>query len=153
MENASKALIIAGAILLAIMLISLGLLIFTQAQSAVKNSGMSDAEVQAFNQKFTKYTGAQKGSTIRAMVQEVMSNNNSDQASDETRVSINTNNTIGSKAISHDSSKGEPNLVKLVSDVNGSPTYGSSSITFSNTKTYTVDFVYYNGRVAIIEVK
>ena len=35
MENASKALIIAGAILLAILLISLGIYIFSQAQSVV----------------------------------------------------------------------------------------------------------------------
>ena len=41
MENASKALIIAGAILLSILLISLGIMIFTQAQDATKNSGTS----------------------------------------------------------------------------------------------------------------
>ena len=40
MENASKALIIAGAILLAILLISLGIMIYTQAQNTVQNSGM-----------------------------------------------------------------------------------------------------------------
>ena len=39
MENASKALIIAGAILLAILLISLGIMVFTQAQDVTKNSG------------------------------------------------------------------------------------------------------------------
>jgi hypothetical protein len=89
MENASKALIIAGAILLAILLISLGIMIYNQAANAISNSGMSDAELTAFNQKFTKYEGKQKGSTIRTLVQEVMSNNNSAQASDETRVSIN----------------------------------------------------------------
>ena len=63
MENASKALIIAGAILLAILLISLGIMIFNQAQSAIDGSGMSDAELTAFNQKFTKYEGKQKGRT------------------------------------------------------------------------------------------
>ena len=49
MENASKALIIAGAILLAILLISLGIMIFNQAQDTVNNSGMSQAEITAFN--------------------------------------------------------------------------------------------------------
>ena len=48
MENASKALIIAGAILLAILLITLGIYIFQQAQSTVNNSGMSQAEIQTF---------------------------------------------------------------------------------------------------------
>ena len=54
MENASKALIIAGAILLAILLISLGIMIFNQAQSVVDGSGMSEAELSTFNSKFTK---------------------------------------------------------------------------------------------------
>ena len=64
MENASKALIIAGAILLSILLISLGIAIFSQAQTVIDGSGMSDAEVQAFNSKFEKYQGAKKGSVI-----------------------------------------------------------------------------------------
>ena len=38
MENASKALIIAGAILLAILLISLGIMIYNQAQNTVNNT-------------------------------------------------------------------------------------------------------------------
>ena len=46
MENASKALIIAGAILLSILLISLGIMIFTQAQDVISGSGMSKAELQ-----------------------------------------------------------------------------------------------------------
>ena len=45
MENASKALIIAGAILLAILLISLGIYIFSQAQSVVNDSGFTKAEI------------------------------------------------------------------------------------------------------------
>ena len=75
MENASKALIIAGAILLAILLISLGIMIFTQAQDTVTNSGMSEAEVQSFNSKFTKYEGKIKGTMVKSLVQEVLSNN------------------------------------------------------------------------------
>ena len=52
MENASKALIIAGAILLSILLISLGIMIFNQAQTTVQDSGMSQAEISTFNSKF-----------------------------------------------------------------------------------------------------
>ena len=75
MENASKALIIAGAILLAILLISLGILIFNQAQDTVNNSGMSQAEITAFNNKFIKYEGKQKGSVVKSMVNEVFTSN------------------------------------------------------------------------------
>ena len=75
MENASKALIIAGAILLAILLISLGIIIFSQAQDTINNSGMSQAELQTFNQQFVKYEGSQKGTVVKSMMQEVLAVN------------------------------------------------------------------------------
>ena len=75
MENASKALIIAGAILLAILLISLGIMIFSQAQDTVNNSGMSQAEIESFNSKFLKYEGTRKGSVVKTMVNEVIASN------------------------------------------------------------------------------
>ena len=54
MENASKALIIAGAILLSILLITLGIMIFSQAQDTIHNSGMTQAEITTFNNQFLK---------------------------------------------------------------------------------------------------
>ena len=75
MENASKALIIAGAILLAILLISLGIMIFNQAQDTVNNSGMSQAEITAFNNKFLKYEGKQKGAVVKSLINEVIASN------------------------------------------------------------------------------
>ena len=76
MENASKALIIAGAILLAILIISLGILIYNQASSVVNNNAMSQVELQNFNQQFTQYEGdAVRGSTVRALYQAVLANN------------------------------------------------------------------------------
>ena len=72
MENASKALIIAGAILLSILLISLGIMVFNQAQSTIDNSGMAQAEIEAFNNKFLKYEGIQKGTAVKSMINEVI---------------------------------------------------------------------------------
>ena len=57
MENASKALIIAGAILLSILLISLGIMIFNQAQDSLDGNGMNQAKITTFNSQFTKYEG------------------------------------------------------------------------------------------------
>lgn len=72
MENASKALIIAGAILLAILLISLGIMIFGQAQDTVSNSGMNDAAKTSFNSRLLKYEGTnRKGSEVKALINEV----------------------------------------------------------------------------------
>ncbi len=88
MENASKALIIAGAILLAILLISLGILIFNQAQDTVNNSGMSQAEITAFNNKFLKYEGnRQKGSVVKSLINEVLASN-SDSSLPDVTVSV-----------------------------------------------------------------
>ena len=78
MENASKALIIAGAILLAILIISLGILIFSQAQDTINSVNMDEQEIMAFNNKFTPYIGNNKrGSEVNALAQAVLSNNQS----------------------------------------------------------------------------
>ena len=75
MENASKALLIAGAILLAIILISLGIFVVNQGSDLVRNNGMSQAQKISFNQRFTQYEGEQKGSAVRALMQEVQAAN------------------------------------------------------------------------------
>lgn len=78
MENASKALIIAGAILLAILIISLGILIFNQAQDTVGSVNMDEQEIMAFNNKFTQYEGESvRGSQVNALAQAVLANNQS----------------------------------------------------------------------------
>ena len=106
MENASKALIIAGAILLSILLISLGILIFNQAQDTViNNSGMSQTEVVAFNNKITKYTGKkQKGSAMKSLLQEVVANNAANRDNEKRRISVSGKATIsnGGTSVSND---------------------------------------------------
>lgn len=91
MENASKALIIAGAILLAILLISLGIFIFGQAQDTVNNGGIDQAALTSFNNKFLKYEGEQKGSVIRSLISEVKASN-ADENRPET-ITVNLDNT------------------------------------------------------------
>ena len=89
MENASKALIIAGAILLSILLISLGIMIFTQAQDVVSGSGMTEAQISAFNSKFTKYEGNYKGTMVKSLIQEVIATNSSSASNDDIKVTVN----------------------------------------------------------------
>ncbi len=89
MENASKALIIAGAILLSILLISLGIMIFTQAQDVVSGSGMTEAEISSFNQKFSKYEGNMKGTMVKSLINEVISTNAGSEDKDGVLVTLN----------------------------------------------------------------
>ncbi len=132
MENASKALIIAGAILLSILLISLGIMIFNTAQDTTKNSGMTQAQVSAFNNKFSKYEGTIKGSEVRSLIQEVVASNGDDNNKNASRqITINKD----SKAI-----------------VSGTTADSSSILT---TKSYTVKITEYNadGTIKTMEIK
>ena len=91
MENASKALIIAGAILLAILLISLGIMIYSQAQDTVSDSGMDQAAVTSFNNQFLKYEGNIKGTLVKAMIQEVLAVNEKKDSNDGYTVKVGIN--------------------------------------------------------------
>ena len=76
MENASKALIIAGAILVSILIVSLGVFIFTNASAKAKEmANLDEQEVSAFNSKITPYLGKSiSGSQVNALIQYVISN-------------------------------------------------------------------------------
>ena len=76
MENATKALLIAAAILIAILIISLGIVVYNMAAETVQNVNMSEQEIKAFNDQFTRYEGENKtGSTVNALVQTVLTSN------------------------------------------------------------------------------
>ena len=78
MENASKALIIAGAILLAIVIISLGLIVVNNSRSVTENANLSEQEIQSFNAKFAAYEGTNvSGSRVNSLIQQVIATNSS----------------------------------------------------------------------------
>lgn len=124
MENASKALIIAGAILLAILLISLGILIFNQAQDTVNNSGMTQAQITAFNNKFLKYEGVQNASVIKSLINEVITVN-----ADDSTPNITANRKV-------------ENTVTVI----------NSTSVIDNSKKYNVELGYSNGVVNTITI-
>ena len=84
MENASKALIIAGAILISILIVGLGVIIYNNV-SGIAQSGTLDAqEIQAHNSPFEGYFGNNvSGSNVRALLTQVSANNNSAAANDD----------------------------------------------------------------------
>ncbi len=76
MENASKALIIAGAILLAILIIGLGIFIYRQAANTVSDTGMDQLAIQQFNGQFENYIKDNvSGTTVKSLIQLVKTNN------------------------------------------------------------------------------
>ena len=76
MENASKALLIAGAILLCILIIAIGMFIYNSASSTITDSitSLSTQEVEAFNNQFISYEGVQTGSNVKALMGRLIAN-------------------------------------------------------------------------------
>ena len=77
MENATKALLIAAAVLVAILIISLGLVVYNMAAETVNNSAnLSQQEIQTFNEQFTQYQGDNvRGSNVNALLKTALNNN------------------------------------------------------------------------------
>lgn len=77
MENATKALLIAAAVLVAILIISLGLVVYNMAAETVNNSAnLSAQEIQSFNEQFTQYQGDNvRGSNVNALLKTALNNN------------------------------------------------------------------------------
>lgn len=88
MENASKALIIAGAILLAISIIGIGMYVYQQAAGAMSGIGMDKEKIATYNSTFTVYEGTQNGASVRRLCEVVGNHNlaNRDDASKQVKL-------------------------------------------------------------------
>lgn len=78
MENTSKALIIAGAILLSILLISLGIYIYNVSISSTTDSIIStemEMQLMQFNKQYEIYEGVQNASNIKHLLEKASNNN------------------------------------------------------------------------------
>lgn len=128
MENASKALIIAGAILISILLISVGVLVMNSI-NPMKDSAQKRSEVMAsesFNAQFTSYEGEQSGSQVRAMFSAV---NASNAANPDHQVKV---------------VKKDDNGIKEIKNASG----------YATNKKYTIEIITYDaGYASVIQVK
>lgn len=76
MENASKALIIAGAILLSIAIIGVGMFVFQNVSGLITSSSdMSQEQIDTYNSKFTVYEGDIRGSRAKQLCKAVRTHN------------------------------------------------------------------------------
>ena len=114
MENSSKALIIAGAILISILIIGLGVTIFQNAQKVIKGSGNVDSQAaMANNERYQEFIG---DNATASDVKQLIS-------------LVNTSNLTAR-------TKGENTVVGIVLDGTAQPNL--SSVKILNGKTYTV---------------
>lgn len=122
MENATKALLIAAAILIAILVISLGLVVYNMAAETVEGINMSGQEVSANNEKFTRYNGNHKrGSEVNAMLKTVLSSNREAIANGETAklVEVDGEVQLSSDATSLQSQADTSKLYNIVVEYDG----------------------------------
>lgn len=88
MENASKALIIAGAILLSILIIGIGMFIYQQATEAIEGADMSSEQIAAYNAEFLNYEGTQSGTSVRALCDRIRNHNSANQEDTSRQIGI-----------------------------------------------------------------
>lgn len=88
MENATKALMIAGAVLIAIMIIGVGIRIFQSGQETVNSSigKMDQIEIDTFNSELLAYEGNQKGSNVKQLITKVITLNATNKGTYDDRV-------------------------------------------------------------------
>ncbi len=141
MENASKALIIAGAILISILLIAVSMYIYNSSQDTISAAGnsMNQQAKDAYNSKFTSYMGnAKNANDVKALIDNVISSNNEnvDQAGKFVQIKIEdfsspapttTGNGYGEAGTSNNTedyvNEVAKNLSTLKSRINGSRKY------------------------------
>ena len=98
MENATKALLIAAAVLIAILIITLGLVVYNNSANTVNQANLSSQEIQAQNEKFTRYNGNNKrGSEVNSLLQTAL-NYNLNTTDDGNKVTVTGKNGAPSLA-------------------------------------------------------
>lgn len=98
MENATKALLIAAAVLIAILLISFGVYIINNTRDIITNNqGLDELEIDQFNQKFTQYEGTSvSGSKANSLLRAVF-NHNMTQEDESRKVTVNYTDDNGTE--------------------------------------------------------
>lgn len=126
MENASKALLIAGAVLIVIVLISVGVLIVNQASGVTDQASdiTTSQAVETFNNQFQNYAGIQKGSSVKTLLSAIATSNatNNNTSGHMIKVTF-TNNTAAGATPAASTVTDKDTITKLVSGVVNSARY------------------------------
>lgn len=102
MENASKALIIAGAILLSIAIIGIGMAVFSMANESMSNANLSQQEIDSYNATFMRYEGVQNGSTVKTLLNTIRTHNQTNSNDNSKQIVIKANAELTGAIVSDD---------------------------------------------------
>ena len=148
MENASKALIIAGAILLSIAIIAVGMFVFTSVSDMIKGaSDMTPEQIAAYNDEFENYGNVQRETQVKALCDKVRNHNQAAKDPSELIAIVEKEATDPTPAASEEDAKGT-----TTSEIN------TIKNKILSGKTYTVTFGYDKDsslitQIGIVEVK
>lgn len=120
MENATKALIIAGAVLISILLISVGIMVFNAANEPIGQAQTSSEQqaAQMFNESFTSYLGTKvSAQQAKGVISAVQASNAKNDAEHQVELS-------GKTKVSEISSKSKYDIIEEYGDGNNSTTKG-----------------------------
>ena len=145
MENASKALIIAGAILLSILLISLGILVYNNAKGTVSDSNLDSEAAQTFNTKISQYCGKKKNANdMNGLVSAISSSNGAQKGkADQHYITLKVDSNLSTNYYTGDATTGYENGTKK------STNYPNFSAGVTYQATYTTDDAGYINTVTI----
>lgn len=148
MENASKALIIAGSILVSIVIITLGVMIVSNVMDTINNSSnLSEQEILAYNSPFEAYLGTKSGTQVRALCDKIRNHNNANVDDVSRQIKIITTDGGGDG----DATKitAAPTTAVTASNVNDI----KSGIKAGNTYTITLGYDANSGLVVAVGIK
>ena len=121
MENATKALLIAAAVLIAILIISLGIVVYNMASETMGDVNLNEAEATQFNGKFKAYEGTTvSGTKVNAMLNTVLQHNiNNADAGRKVRVTGTPSLATDATSISTRADTGKVYTVKCIYSTTG----------------------------------
>lgn len=88
MENASKALIIAGAILLSILIIVLAMFVYNKAADSMGQIGLDEHKIKSYNSSFEQYDGVISGSSARTLCDTIRAHNSAYQSDASLNIAV-----------------------------------------------------------------
>ena len=112
MENASKALIIAGAILLSILIIAIGMYIYNSSTNSIYSAAdqISSQEQQSFNSQWESYDQVQPGSSVKNMITKLISNAQVNEEEKTKLPNISYQAADGDEVVNVESTVNDPNV-------------------------------------------
>lgn len=94
MENASKAILIAGAIIVAIAILSIAVSIYMSVSDVMTNINLDSTTISTHNSRFLEYAGEVTGSNVKICLSNILANNFNDNTLPEYKIEVSVTDRI-----------------------------------------------------------